>query len=358
MNLADAGGGPFTAERPEGDPPHRRFPWRTGALYGLALIFLSLVVWRSRVWEAGDSFERVDALTIIVVPLLSLVAAVPLAVRGREIMSALGYRIRAVALIPVSFYGNTVGFLTPAASGELLRPSLLERGFGVPVPRGAAVVVYERVYSMYLMCLSGLFAFTWTGAVPVEAGVALLPIMVVLPLFPRSVLRLFDVRLERLSARFPAFVRSRLGGLSEASDSADTLWRSAGLALSFTVLSLVVFGLMAVQFWLLVEGTGENISLTEAWVVFFVANMAGVLSGLPLGLGASDAVMVSLLNAYGVELAAAAAIAVLVRVLINLPTGVLGLMAYVVAVRQSRAQPPTPGDAMTTALTPTAGEPS
>src|SRR3989337_3995310 len=93
--------------------------------------------------------------------------------RGREVLAALGHRFKAVSLIPVSFYGNTVGFLTPAASGELLRPSLLERGFGVSLPQGAAIVLYERLFSMYLMCVSGLLAFTLTGTIPLAVSIAL-----------------------------------------------------------------------------------------------------------------------------------------------------------------------------------------
>jgi uncharacterized membrane protein YbhN (UPF0104 family) len=191
---------------------------------------------------------------------------------------------------------------------------------------------------MYLMCVSGLLAFTWTGAIPLAVSIALLPAVALLALIPMGVMLAFDLRLARVLARFPSFIRTRVGGLSEAGDTADRLWRSPGLALSFSVLSACVFGIMMLQFWLLVQGTGENLSLTEAWVVLFVANMVGVLSGLPLGLGASDAVMVSLLNAYGVDLGAAAAIAVLVRVLMNLPAGIFGLIAYLLAVRQSQAQ--------------------
>lgn len=349
--------GPLTAERPGIVAPRRHFPWRSSALYALAAIFLSVVVWRSRVWEAGDSFQRVDALTLVFVPLLSLATAVPLAIRSREVLAALGHRFKAVSLIPVSYYGNTVSFLTPAASGELLRPSLLERGFGVSLPSGAAIVLYERVFSMYLMCVSGLLAFIWTGVIPLAASIGLIPVFAILPLIPMGVMRAFNLRLGRVLARFPSFIRSRVGGLSEAGDTADTLWRSPGLALSFGVLSASVFGVMMLQFWLLVQGAGENISLTEAWVVLFVANMVGVLSGLPLGLGASDAVMVSLLNAYGVDLGAAAAIAVLVRVLMNLPVGIFGLVAYLLAVRQSQAQPPGPDDSLPQALGPTLGEP-
>lgn len=326
--------GPLTVDQPGIAAPQRRFHWRSIALYALALVFLSLVVWRSRVWEAGESFQRVDALTLVLVPLLSTAAAAPLAMRGRKVLATLGYRFKAASLVPVSFYGNTVGFLTPASSGELLRPALLERGFGVPLPRGAAAVLYERLFSMYLMCLSGLFAFTWTGAIPAAAGMAVLPLILALPLLPTGLVRLFDLRLGRLSYRIPSFIRSRVGGLSEMGDSAEALWRSPGLAIHFTTFSITVFGIMALQFWLIVEGTGETISLAEAWVVLFVANMAGVLSGLPLGLGATDAVMIALLRVYDVDLSAAGAITVLNRCLINLPTGLLSLAGYLTALRQ------------------------
>jgi uncharacterized membrane protein YbhN (UPF0104 family) len=177
-------------------------------------------------WEAGDSFQRVDALTMAVVPLLSLATAVPLALRGRELLAALGHRFRAASLIPVWYYGNTVGFLTPASSGELLRPSLLERGFGVPLARGAAIVLYERLFSMYLMCLTGLLAFTWTDAIPVAVSAGLLPAFVVLPLIPMGVMRTFDLRLGAFR-RFCRGLRSRVEA-SEAGDAADTLWRSPG----------------------------------------------------------------------------------------------------------------------------------
>jgi uncharacterized membrane protein YbhN (UPF0104 family) len=51
-------------------------------------------------------------------------------------------------------------------------------------------------------------------------------------------------------------------------------------------------------------------------------------------LGATDAVMVALLRAYDVDLPTAGAITVLMRCLVNLPTGLLGLAAYVTALRR------------------------
>jgi uncharacterized protein (TIRG00374 family) len=108
----------------------------------------------------------------------------------------------------------------------------------------------------------------------------------------------------------------------------------------FIALSAITFLVMAIQFWLIPEALGQDISLQEAWVVLTAGAMAGFLSGLPLGLGATDAVMLSLLKAYGVETTEAGQIVILTRVLINLPGGLLGLAAYLLAVRQKPAGTP------------------
>jgi uncharacterized membrane protein YbhN (UPF0104 family) len=73
---------------------------------------------------------------------------------------------------------------------------------------------------------------------------------------------------------------------------------------------------------------------TDGWVVVVASNLAGMASALPLGLGATDAVMVALLRAYDVDPSVAGAITVLNRCLINLPTGLLGLAGYLTALRQ------------------------
>jgi uncharacterized protein (TIRG00374 family) len=324
------------AERPGVDAPGRQFPWRSIALYALAAIFLALVVWRSRAWEAGDEIDDVSLVALALVPLLSIAPAVPLALRSREILRTLGYRISSLALVPSSYYGNSVGFLTPASSGELLRPSLLQRGFGIPVAHGAAVVVFERLFSMYLFACSGLWAFTWTGVFPAVVSIALVPAFVVAPFAPALAVRLLSVPLQSLRAErvLPSFARRRLHHLDGTGESLKALWLNPRGVIGFALLSYLTFGAMLLQFWLLVDGLGVAVAPAEVWVVLVTSNLAGVASALPLGLGATDAVMVALLRAYDVDLSTAGAITVLMRCLVNLPTGLLGLAAYLTALTQ------------------------
>lgn len=321
-------------------PPSSSFPWRTFALYGLALLFFAIVLWRSEIWNADDALDDVRLEIVALVPLLSLAIAVPIAIREREVLLALGRRFSAWALAPISYYGNTVGYMTPAASGELLRPSLFERVFGLPVAQGAGLVLYERLFSFLLFGLSCVFALAWTDIVPLWVGLASLPVLfatifltgTIVSQLP-SIAKAF--RLDSLRRFVPGFVERRLGGgLRESGETMGQLWRDRALTPKFAVLTYATFTIAAVQFWLLLEGVGTSLSLQEAWVVLGVGAIAGMLSGLPLGLGATDAVMVSLLRAYDVDVTTAGTVVVLTRLSINLPTGILGSIAYVTTLRQ------------------------
>lgn len=319
------------------------------ALYGLASVFLGLVIWRSRVWEAGDEIDDISLVALALVPALSIVPAAPLALRGHEILRALGYRLSSLALVPSTYYGNTAGFMTPASTGEILRPTLLERGFGIPIAHGAAVVLFERAFSFYLFACSGLWALTLTGLLSPLVSGALTAVFVAAPLLPMLAVRLGSGPLRSLDPEriLPSFARSRLNRFGESAKSLKALWSDPKLAVSFGILSYVTFGVMLLQFWLLTEGLGQDVAPAEAWVVLVASNLAGVASALPLGLGATDAVMVALLRAYDVDLSTAGAITVLSRCLINLPTGLLGLAAYLAALRQrakDQAREPGAGD--------------
>jgi uncharacterized protein (TIRG00374 family) len=311
------------------------FNWRTIALYSAAVIFLGIVLWRSRVWEAGDSLSNTSFALLIAVPLLTLLLVIPLGLRQRLVLRSLGYRFGAIPLSPVAFYGNTVGFMTPASSGEILRPALLNRAFGLPLSRGMSAVLFERLYSMGLFSLTGLLAFTLTGVLPAWLAAPAILLLTVGMLGPLIMVRLFNIPVSRLPQVLPGFVQRRLVGLEEAGEAFERLWRDPALAVRFVILTLITFGVLLLQFWLVADGTGGEIAPHEAWVVLVASAMAGMISGLPFGLGAGDVVMVSLLTAYGLDAPDAAAAVILVRLLINLPTGLMGLGAYLITLRQA-----------------------
>ncbi len=313
------------------------------ALYALAFAFLGLVLWRTRVWEMGDSLGQVNPFTLTLIPLFSVVISRPLAIRQRFILNALGQRFSAWRLVPISYYGNTVGFLTPFSSGEILRPTLFQRGLDLPLSQGVAVVLYERLYSSFLLGVVGLLALTWTGILPWMISAVLVPLILTasaLPPLAYWAARSFGVRLplSRLKRLVPGRLRDRLLDASrESGTTLSQLFLSPRLAVSFCLTTYLTFLIMAAQFWVLVHEVTPGVSLSEAWVILVTSNVVGILSGLPLGLGVTDAVMVSLLGVYGVGVPASATVVILMRGLINLPTGILGLLAYLTALRQRPA---------------------
>ena len=312
-------------------------------LYLLALVFLALVLWRSRFWDSGDAISDFERRDLVLVPLLSLALVVPLAIRQRLILGELGYRFALWAIAPITYYGNTVGFLTPASSGELLRPSLFERIFGVPIAQGIGLVLFERLYSIFLFGLACLLALSWTGTFPRGTGVVLTPLLLVACFLPSLIVKLAPTvhgRLptDRLANLVPSGIRHRVGDtVQESGSTLQRLWGSPRLVGGFVPLSATIFLAMGVQFWLIQDGLGQHLTLQEAWVVLAASSMAGVASGLPLGIGATDAVMLSLLKAYGVDTSTAGSIVILNRTLINLPSGIFGLCAYLIALRQGSA---------------------
>ncbi len=187
---------------------------------------------------------------------------------------------------------------------------------------------------MGIFTLSGVLALSLSGALPVWAAAPVAALALSGMFGPLVLVRWFSIPVGRIPGVLPGFIQRRLIGLDEAGEAFERLWRSPRLAVAFVVLSLATFGIMLLQFWIVVESTGATIGLQEAWVVLVFSGIAGMASGLPFGLGAGDAVMVSLLSAHGVDVSEAGAVVVLTRVLINLPTGLFGLGAYILALRQ------------------------
>ena len=78
---------------------------------------------------------------------------------------------------------------------------------------------------------------------------------------------------------------------------------------------------------------GFDMGLLEAWSVFTLAWLAGLLSLLPLGVGSWETAAVWAFGLYGVPASPAAAGAVLLRVAVTLPALAAGALSLVVLRR-------------------------
>lgn len=308
--------------------------------YGIPAVLLAVLLWRTKIWQADDILDDLRWWPAVIALLLNLPQLLPLTLRLRIILSRLGYRVGLGPLLPLATYGNMASALTPAASGEALRPLFYRDSFGVPIHQGAAAVFYERAYSFYLMALSTLAA----SALVFLPGPILGPAVAVLLLGLFYAPAWFYPPLARLllgATKAPflapltrrAVIKSLIDGVHKTDTVVATLFSDFYLSLKVAAATYAVFFVMALQFWFVLQAFDQSLSLHEAWVLLAVSYFVGTASGIPLGLGTADGVLVYFLTRFDVSSVAGTAIALMVRLTATLPYGIMGLLGYWQAAR-------------------------
>lgn len=221
---------------------------------------------------------------------------------------------------------------TPGKLGELLRLWLLERGHGHPYQRTAPLFIGDRVgdaNAILLLCLAGLGAFgghVWTTAgalLLVGAGTLLL-------LKPRLLARPLLLAYGAVG-RWPrlfAGVRTSLRHTAR--------FFTPRLYLAALLLGTAGWLAECLAFHALLEALGAAVTVQQAVFVFAFSMLVGAASMLPGGLGSTEAVMVGLLAAIGVEIPTAVAAAVVIRATTLWFAVGLGLAALPVALGRAR----------------------
>jgi uncharacterized membrane protein YbhN (UPF0104 family) len=299
-----------------------------GLLIGFAIATGVIVV--SKPASIWDGLQEVDLAPLIGALLLNVPIVLLRALRAQVLLSFLGHKISLRSMISVQLLGQTSSTVTPAASGDYVRAYVWRRLEGVPVRDGAAVVTYERLYSLFLLAIVALLLISlprhgWIGWVGVAAGLG------VATLAPAAVEVATPPHLERWALRRIAsgrFLGKFAEGALEMAVNLRRLLRSPLLLVQTSAITIAVFILSGLQVMLLITGLGDAVHITQAVAVYAASQVAGILSTLPFGLGAADAILVAALSGYGVSVADAATAAVLFRAVSTLPQALAGLFAY------------------------------
>lgn len=308
--------------------------------FGIPAVLLAVLFWRTEIWRADEILDDLRWWPALAALLLNLPQLLPLTLRLQFILSRLGYSAGLGALLPLAMFGNMASSLTPAASGEALRPLFYRNNFGVPIYQGAAAVFYERAYSFYLMALSILAALALLFLPGPVLGPAAAVLILSLfhaparlyPPFARLILWIPRLSmLQRFTDR-PA-VRSFMEELNKGDKLVAELFGDFRLSLRVSVATYATFFVMALQFWFILEAFNERLALHEAWALLAISYFAGTASAIPLGLGAADGVLVYFLTRFEVGGATGAAVALTVRLTASLPYGIMGLIGYWQATR-------------------------
>ena len=299
-----------------------------GLVIGLAIA--TAVIWISRPASIWEGIQEADLAPLVAAVVLNVPIVLLRALRAQVALRFLGHRISLRSMIPVQLVGQTSSTVTPAASGDYVRAYMWRKAEGVPVRDGAAVVTFERLYSLFLLAVVALLLVTlprhglvgWTA---VAAG------LVVATLAPAAIELATPPALERWALR--RITRGRLlgrfeEGAIEMADNLRRLLRSPLILIQTSAITIAVFIFSGLQVMLLLTGLGDAIHITQAVAVYATSQVAGILSTLPFGLGAADAILVAVLSGYGVSVADSATAAVLFRAVSTLPLALAGLVAY------------------------------
>jgi len=300
----------------------------------LSLVLAAAVIAIShpnRVWE---SLGEVEALPLFASLLLNVPVVFLRAYRAQVIVAHLEYRVSMRNMLPIQLVGQTSSSLTPAASGDFVRAYLWRRSDGVPVRVGAAVVMFERLYSLWLLVAVSILLITLprhgvVGWVAVAIGLTLAT-------FAPVLFELFPARLEKWA--LGKVTRGKFfGRFADGAQGMMEYFRNlmrAPLLLAWTsAISIAIFIVSGFQIWLVIASLDHVVPITQAVAAFATSQVAGILSTLPFGLGSADAILVTLFAGYGVTVTLAATVAVLLRAVTTVPQALAGLAAYAVVGR-------------------------
>jgi uncharacterized membrane protein YbhN (UPF0104 family) len=217
--------------------------------------------------------------------------------------------------------------MTPASSGEVLRAGALTSHTQVTLEDAGALVFFERGLSLYLMTI-GTAAVGAFFVLPTALAVVVLVFACAAAAAPALAMvvprRTTVVRSDGDRGPLRRALRYAVNALGR---SAHIARAPAGLAV-WTLATCGIYAVNTLQFWLLARSVSDVISAPEAWVALGASQLAGIVSLLPLGFGASDWSLAAILRRFGTTLEQGTAVAVLVRATITLPLLVLALFSY------------------------------
>ena len=319
----------------------RKFRFQAVIAAGL----LAIVFWRAKAWNLPSAVGDMEWPAAVAVLSINIPIVALWSLRSHWVLAKLGYRLAIGPLVLVTTVGNVAGTLTPAGAGDLLRGVALKEKHGVSGVSATSAVLYERLYLPLLMSVAiglagavqAVIDYPWAVALVVVAGVAaaagggylyVLVSAAVRSLAPGGLVRKLGQRAGNW-LRFPAEVDEVLVGM----------FRDMKLGLGFSLLTMLVYSLTALQVWLVLEALGAEVTVMEAWIAFALASLAGMLVMLPGGLGIWDAALPAILTSQGVDLLSATAATLLLRGLQTLPLGLLAVAAYLALSRRDHRVP-------------------
>lgn len=295
---------------------------------------LAAAVWALLIWFFAATIDRLpDAADLrllatgesagaaLLLAALFVAATLVRALRWRGLMAPVPVIpfIRVFAVFAWTFLASTV---TPFRAGDALRPAWVHRQGGSFL-QSAGALIAERLADLAVLAAFLLLAVAAArgdsgGVWAAGAAAPVLALLAAAALAPGLQRRTASGDGAGALARgFAALVR----GLAQA---------AAPMALlRLTVLTLVVWGIIALGYHAVLAALFPALHWTAALAVPAAVNLAGMLPASPANLGPYEAAAVFILGLYGVPPDAALAAAIALHAVVLLTTALIGLAGRV-----------------------------
>lgn len=265
-------------------------------LFGLLAVYATgaLVLWLVR----ADLRLVVSTTPVWMIPTFMAFASVAFMVRaGRWLLLArtTALQVPDIGLVTV-YFGGFLMNLTPARVGELWRSWILWRGWRVKYRYSLPLLICDRLLDLFaLLVFAGLglglgHGFHWPATICLLAASALL-LLIAVPGWARRAIKVIWALAGRRRPHLFAVM------LSVCRNTTRMLRPVAFLKLMF--LSLIAWGMEAIALYLLIPTVGGELSLRAAAAALGIANVAGMITALPGGVGGQELTMTFLIGSVG-----------------------------------------------------------
>lgn len=319
---------------------------------GLWLLALGLVLWSVRSVPLAQTAVALWQLSGWQIALLIVLnGLVLLALNGRWylLLRGLGTAVAFVPLLGYRLAAFGVSYFTPGPQfgGEPLQVLLVSQRHDVPHATAVAAVTLDKTLELLvnfaflllaalLVLPTQLFGSSGGQAVWLGAGFLLLPLGLLLALWRgKRPLTAVMHRLSRLIPNSAPLIPRLMHSLSLSETQMITLCQqSPGWLLAALFVSLLGWGLMIVEFGLMVRFLGLTIGPLAIIAMLLAARIAFLLP-LPGGIGSLEASQVLVLGLLGENTAVGLSLSLLIRARDML----LGLLGLALGNRQLRWRP-------------------
>lgn len=301
----------------------KKHPW----LQLLWLLVPVLVIWSVRDAPLADILRALSSLSVAKILLLAaLNTIILLLVSGRWwlILRAQGYTIRYLSVAAYRLVAFGISYFTPGPQfgGEPAQVYYMRNRHGISTSSALASVSLDKILELlanFGFLLVGIFAALGSGLLvelaPIQAVAWMAGPFILLLTYTLAIWKgksPLASLLTRLPQQRGAILRlTRATALAEEQIS-QFCQRKPLVVLGASVLSILIWGVMTLEYWLALRFLGIQVDLLQAVAALTAARIA-FLFPLPGGLGALEASQILAMEALGLNPALGLSISLLIR---------------------------------------------